>query len=245
MTTGKIDTNVFERHIGHPLPTIMRGEGPYLWDNNGKKYLDAVGGTCVVNIGHGVPEIREAMMKQAEKVCFTYSGAFMNEPLEELCERLCRITPEGLNHAFVVSGGSEATEAAIKMARQYHLETGSPGKFKLIGRWQGFHGNTIAALSVTGRTSWRNYFAPYLLNFPHIHPPHCYRCPYGKEYPGCDLACAWELERTISQEGEDRRGRLHSRAHKRHLDNRRGSATGVLAHHPRHLRPPQRAAHHR
>ena len=142
-------------------------------------------------------------MKQAEKVCFTYAGAFNNEPLEELCERLCRITPAGLDHAFVVPGGSEATEAAIKMARQYHLETGSPGKFKIIGRWQGFHGNTIAALSVTGRTSWRNYFAPYLLNFPHIHPPNCYRCPYGKEYPGCDLGCAWELERTINQEGAE------------------------------------------
>jgi adenosylmethionine-8-amino-7-oxononanoate aminotransferase len=104
---------------------------------------------------------------------------------------------------FFITGGSEATESALKIARKYHLETGHPKKYKVISRWQSWHGNTIAAASMSGRSAWREDYVPYLLNFPHIHPPYCYRCAYNKTYPDCNLHCANELERVILQEGAD------------------------------------------
>ena len=91
----------------------------------------------------------------------------------------------------------------MKMARKYHIETGNPKKYKVISRWQAWHGNTIGALSMSGRTPWREDYVPYLLDFPHIPPPYCYRCPYGKAYPECHLVCADELERVIRQEGSE------------------------------------------
>lgn len=142
------------------------------------------------------------MAEQASKVCFTYSR-FITQPQIDLAQRIESLTPGELNRVFFVSGGSEATESAIKMARKYHLETGNPKKYKVISRWQSWHGNTIGALSMSGRTSWRSDYVPYLLNFPHIPPPYCYRCDYQKTYPECQLSCADELERVVRQEGSE------------------------------------------
>ena len=184
-------------------PVITRGKGVYLYDREGREYLDAVGGIAVVNVGHGVPEIIAAMTEQAQRVAFVSGGAFANEPAQALAEELATWAPAGMRHVLLLAGGSEATETAMKLARQYHVERGKAGKYRVISRWISYHGNTIGALSMSGRTAWRWEFIPYLQNFPKIHPPYCYRCPYGKTYPSCQVACADDLERVITLEGPD------------------------------------------
>ena len=184
-------------------PVITRGKGVYLYDREGREYLDAVGGIAVVNVGHGVPEIIAAMTEQAQRVAFVSGGAFANEPAQALAEELATWAPAGMRHVLLLAGGSEATETAMKLARQYHVERGKAGKYRVISRWISYHGNTIGALSMSGRTAWRWEFVPYLQNFPKIHPPYCYRCPYGKTYPSCQVACADDLERVITLEGPD------------------------------------------
>ena len=192
-----------QRDFAKRYPVIVRGKGVFLYDQAGREYLDAVGGIAVVNVGHGVPEIIAAMTEQAERVAFVHGGSFANEPAQALAEELARWAPRGLGHVLLLSGGSEATETAMKLAHQYHLERDRPGKYRIISRWISYHGNTIGALSMSGRTAWRREFTPYLLNFPKIHPPYCYRCPYGKSYPTCGIACAEDLERVIRLEGAD------------------------------------------
>jgi adenosylmethionine-8-amino-7-oxononanoate aminotransferase len=191
------------RDFKKTYPVIVRGKGVYIYDQDGREYLDAVGGIAVVTIGHGVPEIIAAMTEQAQKVAFVHGGAFANEAAIALSEELATWAPPGLGHVMLLAGGSEATETAMKLARQYHLERGKTGKYRIISRWTSYHGNTIGALSMSGRTAWRWEFVPYLQNFPKIQPPYCYRCPYGKTYPSCSVACADDLERVITLEGPD------------------------------------------
>lgn len=163
--------HVFYRNMKKSYPLMERAEGVYIFDYKGKKYIDGVGGIAVVNIGHGVKEILAAMLEQAKKACFIYNGQFITEPAINLARRIVELTPAGLSRVFLVSGGSEAVETALKMARQYHLETGHPSKWRAISRWTSYHGNSIAALSLSGRPSWRKNFTPLLLDFPHIVPP--------------------------------------------------------------------------
>jgi len=191
------------RDFKRTYPVITRGKGVFLYDKAGREYLDAVGGIAVVNVGHGVPEIITAMTEQAQRVAFVHGGSFANEPAMALAQELATWTPTGLRHVMLLAGGSEATETAMKLARQYHVERGKAGKYRVISRWISYHGNTIGALSMSGRTAWRGEFVPYLQNFPKIHPPYCYRCPYGKTYPSCQIACADDLERVIRLEGPD------------------------------------------
>ncbi|HSR09970.1 MAG TPA: aminotransferase class III-fold pyridoxal phosphate-dependent enzyme [Thermodesulfobacteriota bacterium] len=193
--------HVFYREWKKTPPLIDRAEGVYLYDREGKRYLDGSGGPAVINIGHGVGEVIDAMMAQARKVCFPYVGHFSSDAQIELSRKVVAFAPPGMARVYFVSGGSEATEIAMKMARQYHLVRGDSSRVKIIGRWQGYHGATIGALSVSGHTSRRNDYQPYLLNFPHIAPAYCYRCPYEKSYPGCGIACALELDKTIKAEG--------------------------------------------
>lgn len=193
-------SHVFYRDLRRLYPIVERGEGVYLYDNEGRRYLDGSGGSLVVSIGHGVREIAEAASAQMAKVSFAHTSQFTSAPQEELAAGLAKLAPGDLNRVIFASGGSEATEAAIKLARQYHLERGEAKKYKIIGRWRGFHGATLGALSAGGQTIRRGPFTPLLLDFPHIPPAYCYRCPFGKAYPGCGLDCAWELERAVRQE---------------------------------------------
>jgi adenosylmethionine-8-amino-7-oxononanoate aminotransferase len=179
---------------------IDRAQGMYLYDTEGKKYLDIVGGAAVVTIGHSVPEVIDAITEQAKKVCYVYGGTFTNEARIKLAAKIIEMSPRGMDKVFFCSGGSEAVESAIKIARQYQLEKGYTSKYKVISRWQSYHGNTIATLSVGGRPTWRAKYTPYLLQFPHIAQCNCYRCPYGLEYPKCNIKCAWELEKVIKYE---------------------------------------------
>ena len=197
------DRYIFHRDMTKSYPLMEKAEGIYLYDSQGKKYIDGVGGIAVVTIGHGVKKIIQAMMDQANKASFIYTGQFVTKPQIELAKKVAQLAPESLSKVFFVSGGAEATETALKMARQYHIETGNPSKYRVISRWMSYHGNTIGALSMSGRSPWRKNFTPLLLNFPHIPPPYCYRCPFGKEYPECNVRCAYELERVIKLESAD------------------------------------------
>jgi len=194
--------SVFHRNWRKRPPEIDRGEGIYLYDVAGKKYLDGSGGPMVVNIGHGVKEITDAMVSQAERVSFPYAGHFTSETQDLLAKRVIEFAPEGMARVYFVSGGSEATEVALKMARHYHLGRGEPSRVKVISRWQSYHGATMGALSLSGHTGRRNDYLPYMIDFPHIPPIYCYRCPYQKEHPACGTACAHQLEKAIKQEGQ-------------------------------------------
>jgi adenosylmethionine-8-amino-7-oxononanoate aminotransferase len=195
--------NILYRDWRKTYPVIERGEGVYLLDRQGKKYIDASGGPFVVNIGHGVTEVIEAMEQQARKVCFPYAGNFSSEAQIELADEVIRFAPAGMSRVYFVSGGSEANEVALKIARQYHLDRGEPSRVKIIGRWQGYHGGTLGALSMGGHTHYRQDYLPYMLDFPHIHAPYCYRCRFDREYPSCGILCAHELERAIIDEGKE------------------------------------------
>ena len=198
-------STVLHGHFGKEYKTIVRGEGVYVFDEDGKRYLDAIGGVGVVNIGHGVKEVVQAISDQAETLAYCYGGLVDNKPRKELADILHRWAPSGMGdvRTFFCSGGAEANEAALKFAYQYHWEKGNPTKRKVVGRWQSYHGNTIGALSMSGRTSWRRMHDGLLLDFPHIPPPYCLRCPWGKTYPSCGLLCAEELRRTIEQAGPE------------------------------------------
>ena len=199
------DSHVLYGSFDAHYVTMTRGDGVYVYDGDGNRYLDAVGGVCVVNIGHGVREIIDAINEQAEVLTYTYGGTVDNEPRQRLARKLQEWAPPGMGHtrSLFCSGGAEANEGALKLAYQYHRERGNPTKRKVIGRWQSYHGNTVATLSVSGRTAWRSPNSPLLIDLPHIPPPYCYRCPWDLTYPGCGLTCATELQRVIKQEGAE------------------------------------------
>jgi len=194
---------VFYRSFLKSYKTVAYGEGIYLYDIEGKRYLDGCGGNVVVNVGYGVEEIVEAIYAQMKKTSFAHTSRFTSEVQEALAEKVIDLSPKGMSRVYFLSGGSEATEAALKMARQFHIETGNSQKYKVVSRWQSYHGNTIGALSMTGRSFRRRYYIPYLLDFPHIAASYCYRCPFDMEYTECAIECAYELERVIKQEGPD------------------------------------------
>lgn len=182
---------------------IDYGKGVYLVDMEGNKYFDASSGAVTANIGHGVTEIIEAMEEQAKKVSFVYRSQFTSEAAEKLAKKIANLTPGDLNWCFFVNSGSEATETAMKMAIQHWQEKGINTKTKVLSRWVSYHGITLGALSMSGHTSRRARFVPLLEDFPVIHPPYCYRCPYKLEAPDCSFLCAKELETAIKRFGAD------------------------------------------
>lgn len=178
----------------------IRGEGIYLYDERGKRYIDGSGGALVVNIGHGHKEIFQKMMEQMEEVSYVHGTQFTTRAIEEYAEALGQVLPEGLDKIYFLSGGSESIEAAIKFSRQVFVESGQPQKWRVIARWHSYHGNTLGALSLTGRVGMRKPYLPLLVDFPHFPPPYCYRCPFGFSYPQCELECAKTLEKVIKME---------------------------------------------
>ncbi len=195
--------NVLYRKLRYSFPRMVRGEGVYLFDEDGKRYLDASGGAMVSNLGHGHPAIVEAISKQAATLDYVSGMQFTHDSVEALAQALCEVAPKGLDKAFFLSSGSEATEAAMKMARQYWQAKGREQKYKIISRMPSYHGNTIGAMGVSGRQAYRTMFQPLYIDHPKIPPPICYRCPWGKTFPGCDYECAQELELAIQREGAE------------------------------------------
>jgi adenosylmethionine-8-amino-7-oxononanoate aminotransferase len=188
--------------IKDPL-IIKKGEGVRIEDSNGKTYIDGLSGIFVVNVGHGNRAVIEAMKAQMDQLSFAPVLYATNPVALELVQLLSTIVPGGLTTFKLFNGGSEATEAAIKLARQYHRQSGNPLKYKIIGRYGGFHGVTMGALSATGIPIRKVPFVPLLEGFLHIQPPYCYRCPYEKELESCNLTCARILEEVIKWEGPE------------------------------------------
>ena len=195
--------HVFYPNLRHKYPVATRGKGIYLWDADDKKYIDACSGALVSNIGHGVEEIRTAVSEQLAKVEFAHRFKFSNEPLQKMAELIVNMTPAGIDWVTFVSGGSEATETAMKMTREYFIEIGKPSKYKIVARWQSYHGNTLGALSMSGHTGRRKRYSPLLADFRHCVPAYCYRCSFGLEPADCRLECARDIENAILQEGPE------------------------------------------
>lgn len=197
-------SNVFPRHTKKQPPRAARGEGCYLFDENGKSYLDGSGGAAVSCLGHGDPDIIAAIQEQAAKLSYAHTSFFTSEPSERLAELLAAHAPSDLNKVYFVSGGSEAVEAAIKLARQYFCEIGEPKRRHIIARRQSYHGNTLGALAAGGNQWRRQQFEPLLVNVSHIAP--CYEYMLrDKAESAVDygLRAAQELEDEILRLGAD------------------------------------------
>ena len=163
-------THVFHRYPKVTMPTVSHGDGCYLIDTDGKRYFDGSCGAAVSCLGHSDRTVTEAIKAQLDKVPLGYSGFFTSEPMEELADILAELAPGNLNHVYFVSGGSEAMESAIKLARQYALEKGEPKRHHIIARRQSYHGNTLGALA-TGGNQWRREpFSPLMIETTHISP---------------------------------------------------------------------------
>ena len=163
-------SHVFPRHTKNMPPLALSGEGCYLFDASGKRYFDGSGGAAVSCLGHGDPEVIEAVKTQVEKLAFAHTGFFTSEPAEKLADLLIANAPGELDRVLFVSGGSEANEAAIKLARQYFVEKGETNRRFLIARRQSYHGNTLGALAVGGNQWRRKQFSPLLVDVSHISP---------------------------------------------------------------------------
>ena len=201
--SNRRDGHVFPRRFDPPLPVAVRAQGVWIEDQEGNRYLDASGGAIVVNAGHGREEIAQAVYDQIRSYDYIHPTMFTTPAAEELAAALSAHAPEGIDRFYFLSSGSEAVEAAIKLARQIHLACKRPGKFRLIARWKSYHGLTLGALSAMGRTTFRTPYAPMLTDAVHIPPPYCFRCSYGLTFPACGLCCASALEETILNLGHE------------------------------------------
>ncbi|GAB4394922.1 MAG: aspartate aminotransferase family protein [Kiloniellaceae bacterium] len=166
---------VFPRHSKASYPVAVGGEGPYLFDSDGKRYIDASGGAAVSCLGHGHPAVIQAIKDQVDKIAYAHSAFFTTEASEALAEHLITRAPGELARVYFVSGGSEANETALKLARQFHLENGEPDRYHFIARQQSYHGNTLGALSVGGNAARRAPYRPLLSPASHVDPCYAYR----------------------------------------------------------------------
>ncbi len=169
-------TSILHRSLRDPPPPrAVAGDGPFIVDDAGRRYLDASGGAAVSCLGHSHPAVIAAIREQAARLSYAHTSFFTSEPAEALAEHLVSRAPPGIGHAYFVSGGSEAVEAALKMARQYHVERGEPGRELFVSRRQSYHGNTLGALAVGGNQWRRQQFAPLLIDTVQVSPCYEYR----------------------------------------------------------------------
>jgi adenosylmethionine-8-amino-7-oxononanoate aminotransferase len=174
-------TKVLHRSSHSVLPVAVGGDGPYAIDSNGKRYLDASGGAAVSCLGHSDADVIAAVQTQIGRMPFAHSAFFTNEPMEQLAEMMVSGAPDGLDRVYFTSGGSEAVEAALKMARQYFIEIGQPERTVFIARRQSYHGNTLGALSVGGNEWRRAPFREIMAETRHVDPCYAYRWRYDGE----------------------------------------------------------------
>lgn len=195
-------TRVFHRQLQKRPPVAVGGQGIELIDADGRRYIDASGGAAVSCLGHGHPDVIAAMHRQIDQLAYAHTSFFTTEVAEQLADRLVSSAPAGMSHAYFVSGGSEAVEAALKMARQYFVEIGQPQRRHFIARRQSYHGNTLGALAVGGNAWRREQFKPLLIDVTHVAPCYEYRDRRDDETPeqyGQRLVA--ELAQTIEQLG--------------------------------------------
>jgi adenosylmethionine-8-amino-7-oxononanoate aminotransferase len=179
---------------------LARAEGMHYFDLAGKRYLDGLSGIYVASVGHQNRRVIDAIRRQLETISFSPPMHGTNPVAVQLANLLAELAPGDLSTVKLECGGSEAVEAAIKLARQYHRLTGSPGKYKVIGRYSSWHGSTLGALSASGLRSRKTVNEPLAPGFLHVFPPTCYRCPFGKSYPDCGITCARIVEDVIEME---------------------------------------------
>ncbi|PBI88601.1 Adenosylmethionine-8-amino-7-oxononanoate aminotransferase [Variovorax boronicumulans] len=198
-------THVFHRHLRQTPPVAASAQGMFIRDADGREYLDASGGAAVSSLGHGHPEVMAAMHAQIDTLAYAHTSFFTSEVAEQLADELIGGAPEGMSHVYLVSGGSEAVESALKMARQYFVEIGQPQRTQFIARRQSYHGNTLGALAVGGNAWRREPFAPILVPATHVAP--CYPYREQRESESAEqygLRLAAELEAAIVAQGADR-----------------------------------------
>lgn len=188
---------VFYRKLNKKFPKAVSSQGSFIMDENGKRYFDASGGAVVVNIGHAIREIADALAGQASVLPYVNGTQFTHDPVETLAAELAEVLPGTLKYSYFLSSGSEANEAAVKLARQYWYERGIRSKWKIISRTPSYHGNTLTALSLSGREHYRNVFGPLLTEFPRITAPDPYR------HPGCKACTGELLEEEILKQGPE------------------------------------------
>ena len=196
-------SHVFPRQINAPPIKAVASNGCYIFDDSGNRYLDGSGGAAVSCLGHADPEVVQAIQDQTSKMAFAHTGFFSSDPAEELAELLIKYAPGDLDRVYFVSGGSESIEAAIKLARQYHIENGEPNRRHIIARRQSYHGNTLGALAAGGNKWRRDQFEPILINVSHIAPCYEYIDKSNQEK-------TYEYGQRVAQELEDEILRLGS-----------------------------------
>jgi adenosylmethionine-8-amino-7-oxononanoate aminotransferase len=188
---------------GHEMPMIVRGEGPYVYDQHGKRYLDGLSGLFLVQVGHGRAEIAEAGAKQARELAYFPLWSYAHPRAVELAERLAALAPGDLNRVFFTSGGSEAVESAWKLARQYFREVGQPSRYKVLSRDIAYHGTSMGALSITGLADIKRPFEPLVPGSVRVENTNHYRCERCRDLDHCTLHAADDIERRILMEGPD------------------------------------------
>lgn len=196
-------SNVFYRKLTRSYPRIVRGAGCWLYDADGRSYLDAVGGAFVVNVGHGVREIADAVGRQAERLAYVNGTAFTNDPVEELAAEIARRSPGDLELVYPLSSGSEAVEAALKLARQFWVETGQPARHKIIALSPAYHGNTLLALSASAREHYQTYFRDWLVEIVRAPAPYAYRCECRGVAPLCPSCSGEAVEAAMVRAGPE------------------------------------------
>ena len=197
------DSPVFYRKLRRTYPLIVRGEGCWLHDSEGRSYLDACGGAFVANIGHGVTGIGDAMARQAARVGYVSGMTFTNAPVEALAAAMAGRAPGDLDHVYFLSSGSEAVEAALKLTRQYWVECDRPSKHKVLAFTPSYHGNTLLALSASAREHYRATYQDWLVTVPRVPAPYAYRCACRGIGDPCAACTGDALEAAIRSEGAD------------------------------------------
>lgn len=198
-------SHVLHRSLTQSYPTAVRGDGAYLIDSEGRRYLDASGGAAVSCLGHSDPAVIEAVRRQVGTLAYAHTSFFTTEPMEQLADFLIARAPAGMRSVYFVSGGSEAVEAALKLARQYFVEIGQPQRTHLIARRQSYHGNTLGALATGGNAWRRQQFQPLLIDVSHVSPCYAYRDQAVGETPEAyGERLARELEAEILRLGADK-----------------------------------------
>lgn len=185
------------------LPTADYGKGIYIYDTEGNRYLDGCSGAISANLGHGNKKVMQAAIEQMNKIAFAYRQQFENKPANDLAELLVKLSPPELDRVFFVNSGSEAVEAAIKLARQFWWVTGHRGKDTIIATRPSYHGATLGALATTDYSPLNKPFRGMTMHSPKISAPFCYHCPLDKDYPNCGIACATELQKKIEVYGPE------------------------------------------
>ena len=198
------ESHVFYRKLSRQYPRIVRGDGCYLYDDQGRRYLDGSGGAYVVNVGHGVSEIAEALACQAGTLAYVTGTAFTHDAVEELATEIARLCPGDLELVYPLASGSEAVEAGLKLARQYWVESGRAEKHKVLAFAPSYHGNTLLALSASSREHYKAHYREWLVPIVRVAAPYPYRCACHGQRPLCAACNGDAIEAAILREGADR-----------------------------------------